>query len=315
MNKNRNNIAETIRICQIKIRQLIVIRQLLSIIEKILQFCFFWTGKDIQVNIGGAGLGNQLFQYAFARWVKTHTNKRILLNTNAFNNESQELHVKNQLIYFNIDADFVVRDVSLAYRVTSFCILKILGLPSINCDMFTFQNHCERINEIRDILLQELTLKIDLTQAAQKLFNDIQKHNAVSIHIRRGDYLLYPRFLVIDKDYYNKAIKQISTKIKNPVFYVFSNDMNWVKENVDFRNNERYFVDKELGCTDYEELVAMSLCKHNIISNSTFAWWGAWLNQNTDKIVLVPKFWYKFVNSKSSHIIPEDWIEVENSII
>jgi hypothetical protein len=105
-------------------------------------------------------------------------------------------------------------------------------------------------------------------------------------------------------DYYQKSINLINSRVKDPKYYVFSDDMDWVKKNLIIKN--AVYVEGNKGGVD---LQLMSLCKHNIIANSTFSWWGAWLNNNPEKIVISPKKWFNDMNMKND-IIPEDWIKI-----
>lgn len=171
--------------------------------------------------------------------------------------------------------------------------------------------------DIRDILLKEITLKPEYeTEEYKAKQNEILKRNeSVSIHIRRG----YAKreidlkiFGVMDTKYYSDAIFLIKTKVSNPYFYIFSDDMNWVKENLNLEDNHEFINLGPEG--DYLELMLMSQCKYNIIANSTFSWWGAWLNQNPNKIVIAPKRWYNKEQYQKiyekGHLVPDTWIKI-----
>jgi glycosyltransferase involved in cell wall biosynthesis len=124
-----------------------------------------------------------------------------------------------------------------------------------------------------------------------------------SVHIRRGDYLkLYPHHIFVGEDYYTKAIN----KINSDKYLVFSDDLEWCKSF--FTGKQFDFVSDE----DYNELYLMSLCKNNIIGNSTFSWWGAWLNQNPNKKVIAPNTWFgpRYSHFNTSDLIPNDWIKL-----
>ena len=144
----------------------------------------------------------------------------------------------------------------------------------------------------------------------KKLSDEIIETSSVSIHIRRGDYLLSGRNFALDLNYYNEAIKYIQQRVTNPVFYVFSDDMQWVRENFD--DQTFVAIDWNQGNNSYLDMQLMSLCKHNIIANSSFSWWGAWLNPNPDKIVIAPAKWMPH-HTGSNDLIPESWIRINNS--
>lgn len=119
----------------------------------------------------------------------------------------------------------------------------------------------------------------------------IEKSNSISIHVRRGDYLGHPLFgEICGKEYYQTAIKIILTKVKNPIFYIFSNDIEWCKKNLNI-DYPSYYIDWNKGEESFRDMQLMSLCKHNIIPNSSFSWWSAWLNTNQGKIIIAPKKW------------------------
>lgn len=126
-----------------------------------------------------------------------------------------------------------------------------------------------------------------------------------SIHIRRGDYLKYPNHHPPQTlDYYKKAIDLL--KKETDLFLIFSDDILWCKENLHLDNI--IYIENE---KDYNELYLMSLCKNNIISNSSFSWWGAWLNNDPDKIVIGPKIWFgNAIKHNTDGILPENWIKM-----
>ena len=145
----------------------------------------------------------------------------------------------------------------------------------------------------------------------QKYLNLINNKNSVAIHIRRGDYFNDPkvRYIqgILGDDYYKKSINCIKKKVKNPFFFIFSDDIELVKKTFSFFNNKKYiFIDTKSPIND---LYLMSNCKHFIIANSTFSWWGAWLSKNKRKIVCAPKRWLR-VRISTPDIIPESWIKI-----
>jgi hypothetical protein len=136
----------------------------------------------------------------------------------------------------------------------------------------------------------------------------IKNSNSVSIHIRRGDYInnqLYSG--ICTEDYYQKAIRFINAKLKNKTFFVFSDDIQWCKSH--FNSDNFHFVQGNEGTNSYKDMQLMSYCKHNIIANSSFSWWGAWLNNNLGKIVIAPERWLN-VGYSTKDLIPEEWIKI-----
>ena len=129
-----------------------------------------------------------------------------------------------------------------------------------------------------------------------QIFEKIEKTNTVSIHIRRGDYLKdKQRNNICNVEYYKLAIEKIKTYIEHPSFFVFSDDINWCKEN--FQNEEFNFIDWNTGNNSFIDMQLMSNCKHNIIANSSFSWWAAWLNINSNKIIIGPMYWFDNITS------------------
>jgi hypothetical protein len=139
------------------------------------------------------------------------------------------------------------------------------------------------------------------------------EESAVSIHVRRGDYVSDAgtnRFHgTCSVDYYHDAVDRISGFAPASHFFVFSDGIDWAKENLRLRQPVTY-VDFNDGEKNYEDLRLMSLCKHHIIANSSFSWWGAWLNPNPDKIVIAPKKWFNDPSINTDDLIPNSWLRL-----
>lgn len=172
-----------------------------------------------------------------------------------------------------------------------------------------FQNEKYFI-DVREDILKAFSLKEPLDQKNQALMDVIKGINSVSIHIRRGDYVTLEsanKFHgTCSLEYYQKAIEYIAKHTKNPHFFLFSDDVKWVIQNlkidypytvIDFNQNKGY-LDMEL----------MKHCKHNILANSSFSWWGAWLNENPKKIIIAPKNW--IADKQKCNIVPKEWIKL-----
>lgn len=140
--------------------------------------------------------------------------------------------------------------------------------------------------------------------------SEIADSNAVAVHVRRGFYLeptLTRNRMVIDSsDYYYKAFDVVSQQVENPVFYVFSDDIEWAKNNL--KGRKFVFVSHNKGANSYLDMYLMSLCKHFIIANSAFSWWPAWLSSNENKIVVLPKPWVRELDCAS--IYPKSWLAI-----
>ncbi|MEI6304723.1 MAG: alpha-1,2-fucosyltransferase [Candidatus Taylorbacteria bacterium] len=167
---------------------------------------------------------------------------------------------------------------------------------------------------IENNIKKEFTLINPLRSAAKKFAIEIGSLiNSISIHIRRGDYVSDQKTNkyhgTCGPEYYSKAIKYITSKIGSNIHvFVFSDDIEWVKQNMPLKYPVTYVSSPEIP--DYEELILMSQCKHNIIANSTFSWWGAWLNENPDKIVIAPKRWTLKGEKNFKDICPPSWTRI-----
>lgn len=130
---------------------------------------------------------------------------------------------------------------------------------------------------------------------------------SVSLHVRRGDYATTAsaEFISLDPSYYAAALAHIRTVVPNPHVYVFSDDIAWAKANIALPADAEFVSDPKTPF--FEEIFLMSACRHNIIANSSFSWWGAWLNANPNKIIVAPKAWAKRHTSWYKDIIPPTW--------
>ena len=163
---------------------------------------------------------------------------------------------------------------------------------------------------------KELREKFQFREIDDKKIREIVQqmtiNNTVSLHIRAGDYLSPQNAAIFGGictlEYYCTAIEFMVKKINNPLFFVFSNDINWCKENIPLSNV--VWMDEKILSTheDWVEMYLMSCCKHNIIANSSFSWWAAWLNENSEKIVIAPKKWLQTVENEE--ICPQEWIRI-----
>lgn len=269
------------------------------------------------------GLGNQMFQYAIYKYMLNIDNDTFL-DISDF--EDYNLHNGFELErVFNLDINYAnysdIKNLKIEKKQYFKKLLRKINKRFVSHKIIDAYKFDERIFQMKNVYLEgyfqninyiklvEKELRKDfsfnynnLDRLNQNLINEIKSQtNSVSIHIRRGDYVddlsafkIYGG--ICDKEYYEKAIKIIQDKVHNPKFYVFSNDINWVKSNLTINNC--IYIDWNKDINSYKDLILMSNCKHNIIANSTFSWWGAWLNSNDDKIVVMPKKWTNYVDNK-----------------
>lgn len=165
---------------------------------------------------------------------------------------------------------------------------------------------------VADRLRAELTPSRPLSEYARSMLNEIRRANAVSIHVRRGDYISDPEINAYhgtcSPQYYQRAIHCIEQQVSSPHFFIFSNDYEWSVENFKFLNGS-YTCVRGSDAKNYEDMHLMSRCRHHIIANSSFGWWGAWLNPSKEKQVVAPKRWFANVpKGDARDLFPEDWI-------
>jgi hypothetical protein len=285
----------------------------------------------IIVKLNG-GLGNQMFQYAIGKHLAIKRNTRLKLDLSFF--ETQTLR-SYQLDVFCIAEEILTAREYLHYfpqpssnifkNIWRGLIKKLYGYEMILEKHFNFQPQILNLKgnvyldgywqsekyfkEVENTIRACFRLK-EGTPKAKDTIDKIKECNAVAIHFRRGDYVDNTTTNKVhgtcSPEYYQKAITFIADKIKEPVFFIFSDDLNWVKNNFQIAY-EHYFVEEYEGHRDME---LMSLCKHNIIANSSFSWWGAWLNENPDKIVIAPMKWMNIRERNTDDLIPDSWIKI-----
>ncbi len=283
----------------------------------------------IIINLRG-GLGNQLFQYAFARSLSYKLNTELFLDISYFNHYEQRKHVIFGLNSFNINGIIgcypYVEETSIGLeyeikqKLTKFVegdfpksvgeygIIKDIEnikLPAFFQGYYQFQiknrHEClitenyfkDNINLIHD----ELQYIKDMTYNSQCLIKEIKNYDSIALHIRHGDYEDIPNFGLCSVEYYQNAIDMLTSALDNPKFYIFTEDCNWVEEHLKFDvpfKIVKFDASKTIVGRAYGELLnIMSSCKHFIIANSTFSWWGAFLSKFKSKIIIAPKPWFQ----------------------
>ena len=145
------------------------------------------------------------------------------------------------------------------------------------------------------------------------ILEQIQASTSVSIHFRRGDYVDNPEFQTMfgstPLDYYHQAVNHMREKVGEFTLYVFSDDLEYVRENF-HPDIKRVYVDVSTPNTAYEDMRLMSNCQHNIMSASTFSWWSAWLNPYPGKVVIVPTPWFGQSSKDATDIVPTSWTQL-----
>ena len=298
----------------------------------------------IIVRING-GLGNQMFHYAMGLAISVLNKTDLLLDVSSLKStEKEETKREFLLPYFNVDIkiaenkDFSRMKIPNTQKTNLFSRIrrwevrfresfrplherKFIAEPYFNfCpDILKIKNDCylsgawqseKYFKDIESLVRESFTLKNSPTVKTEALIEKVSGCNSVSIHIRRKDYVNIQKTNrlhgICSLEYYNQAVDLICKKVNNPIFFIFSDDIDWAKANLKINCPLFYVSDK--NTPDYEELIIMSNCKHNIIANSSFSWWGAWLNKNENKIVITPKEWFSVKNINTDDLIPKDWL-------
>jgi hypothetical protein len=293
----------------------------------------------------GAGLGNQMLQYAnYVALQQRYPDAKVRADIRAYN--FSEIHNGLELerlfpieldvhmgkrankvskigrywyfAHYNLTTFFFKR------RVTKFRFVKDIGV--LNPDLFHFDSskkyylegqwgNEKYFKDAMELVRERFTFKLPLDTGNAEWVKKIKAGNSVSVHIRRGDYIGNSSFIELGKsNYYPDAFQYLTDNITKPVFYIFSDDVEWCRHNLKWlQQYEHYFIEGNKGNQSYKDMQLMSLCKHNIIANSTFSWWGGWLNNNQEKIVICPSklFYDEKMNDKiRAEFYPESWIKM-----
>jgi hypothetical protein len=266
----------------------------------------------IVVRIFG-GLGNQMFQYAYAKAMKQ---KGFMVKLDISKFKKYKLHGGYQLDKYKIDIEtasnistFLSKS-KIKKNIKEKSLLFEKRLLTISGNEYVkgyFQTE-KYFLEIREILLKDFVIQQEMAATTKNISATIlSKESSCSLHIRRGDYISDKKANSVhgtcNLEYYKKAINLILEKQKDTYFFVFSDDISWVKENLKIEN--AFYVEHKT--IPHEDMYLMSLCTHNIIANSSFSWWGAWLNKNENKTVIAPKQWFV---EKENEIACTNWIKI-----
>ncbi|MCM1387769.1 MAG: alpha-1,2-fucosyltransferase [Bacillus sp. (in: Bacteria)] len=301
----------------------------------------------IVVKIKG-GLGNQMFEYAMARKIQVELGiKQLGLDTTNIQMDPlrklglHHFRLCEEVIFLDSASESIVLKLQkdFARRLISYFVAgrpekiarrreekleKLFHLFGIvhkdyssgiskdfclkmhrNIYMNGWFQEAKAIESIRGILLKDFTYTGKISDKMKDMENRIEKTNSVCVHIRRTDYVNHPRFGICTEQYYYTAMEKAAAQLKKPVFYIFSDDIEEVK-----KWNFGYDIIFDEVCeNELESLYLMSKCKHFVISNSTFSWWGQFLAQNEDKLVIAPNRWCRDYNETALYM--DGWTLVE----
>lgn len=293
-------------------------------------------GNAVIIRLQG-GLGNQLFQYAFGVYLsKLYKSSvyldKFLLENHHLNDTPRQYELGAYALSSNLLTEserkkFKILNPSLMTRFLAIRNIKLLNVSYINEDEYeegrrSFYsdsilvvqgfwqnvNYVEQVrNDMRDLFYSYQTSNQNLKEIISKFKNS----SSVAIHVRRGDYVSNAgaaKFHALcDMSYYKRAIEKIKTVVTAPIFYIFTDDASWVDGQFQGLNINYEIISSSYLFNHHDELFAMAHCKHNIIANSSFSWWGAWANKNLDKFVIAPKIWHKSSDSPPLNLLPKEW--------
>ena len=286
------------------------------------------------VNIA-CGLANRMFQYSYYLYLKKHGyNVKVdAYNSGTLAHEKVDwqrifpnapIYQANKIKCFMMGGgnDLVSRfrrkymssTTKVLYMPTAFTAI----LPNVSEGskyiIGVFQN-AKAVNEVRNEVLKRFSFAPLSDNYNKTVFEKINGCNSIGIHIRKGnDYqsrIWYQNTCPLD--YYKQAVAEISSRIDNPQFFIFADNKQWVKDNFKWLDYTLVDGNPGAGYGCHFDMQLMSYCKHNIISNSTYSWWGAFLNNNNDKIVIMPKIWFNPESCDdytSNNLLVEGWIQI-----
>lgn len=274
------------------------------------------------------GMGNQMFQYAFGKSLSKKNNIKIIYDTNYYlknktrklellNLNINEKEIENKKIFNNENINNFIKKITLRKIIKE---ENNLNFKKIEYEKNTIYDGYWQSEKYFKEIRNEIIKKFSLNKNNQKILNEkincykIQKNQTISIHIRRGDYLSNNSALEIhglmQLGYYYESINKIINlkNYKDPNIIVFSDDIIWCKENIKLKYKTVFIEPSHQNSSI--DLHLMSKCRDNIIANSTYSWWGAWLNESNHKVIVAPKKWFNSSIIINNDIYPKDWLTV-----
>ena len=283
-------------------------------------------GKIVVVHLYG-GIGNQLFQYTFGEYIRNKYKQDVLYDISSFGvletfRDLQINSITKEIPVFETNKHFFSRHTRFYRRISRWFFSHKPGVRyydnTLDENVFGDDNwrlifldgywHNRKYAEwVIEHIGNIYTPIGKMPNCLDQYLSFLKNHDVVSVHIRRGDYLnsVNAKHLgVCTLEYYQKAIELIKEKIANPFFLFFSDDIEWVKKS--FQNEKNMMIVENEDIPPFWYIYLISLCSHNIMSNSTFSWWGNFLNPKKDKITIAPQRW--FLDEANPKFYFDNWI-------
>lgn len=261
------------------------------------------------------GMGNQMFQYAMAKSAARRLGATLWLNTKRFRKDDPTGRIYSLSLWKGITASIRSDEYSPIHELGMPYNQEIVDLIKPESSLIGYWQTEKYFSDIADILREEFVPKQERTHYSLKIEELIKAagDRSVFLTVRRTDYLTSDYHGVLSMDYYMRALNTIAEKV-DPVVFVFSDEPEWCKINFkipypmivagNYKQTDKFHLGRE-----DEELTLMKHCKHAVLANSSYSWWGAWLNPNSG-IVIAPKQWFLSSNEDPKDIIPDRWLKI-----
>ena len=281
------------------------------------------------------GLGNQMFQYALYLSLRERfPEEQVMIDISCFRNyplhngfEVDKIFALNALVaswrdilkvaypypnyrFWQVGKYILPRRKTMCVERKDFTLDTTALMRQGNCYYDGYWQHEEYFYDVKDAVFRAFSFPEMTDKQNKGIAAQFQSADSVSLHVRRGDYINHPLFRgICDLDYYKRAIRYMENTVNPQLYCIFSNDIDWCESNLGdlLSGKEVIYVDWNKGADSYVDMQLMGMCRHNIIANSSFSWWGAWLNRNPQKVVVSPNKW---LNIESESPIPRSWIKV-----
>ena len=276
------------------------------------------------------GIGNQMFQYAFGKQIAKLSDQEQFIDESLLSKgippREYALHhfalkvkkpSKLPIVFYNSLFFKILRKIGIHTMFHSYLHETTFNyFPNIkkkykNVVINGYWQSEYYFKDIKEEILKDFEIITPISTNASIVLEKIQSCNAVSLHVRRGDYVSIPSTSsfhgVCSLEYYHEAIKILNSKFSELQFFIFTDDIAWSKK---YFNSSNMIIASNDNQTDIDDLRLMSYCQHHIIANSSFSWWGAYLGKNKNKTVIAPTRWFNNDSINTEFLIPKNWIRI-----